>query len=289
MPRAKGVFCLEGAWYPNLKYNRSVRHMLELLSACEGARHIYKDCATMEELRFYLENWSQKRYRDYPILYLAFHGKPAILQVGKVHLSLDDVAALLEGKCARRIIHFGTCGTLDCHRRDIERFLKRTQAVAVCGFRGDIDWLKSTAFDLLMFEILQNYEISRRGMPAFYREVRRCYARLCTELGFRLEYLSNGQVRRAEPHAVNGNGRAHTNGNGRAHSNGNGNGKVPGVTLTTAGRLIQRPRATVFVPGTHRQLEPISTSARVQARSKRCRTSAASAAAPRARRHSARP
>lgn len=190
--RAKGIFCLEGAWYPNLKYRQSVRHMLELLSNSEGAKHIYKDCATLEELRFYMENWSQKRYRDHPILYLAFHGKPNILQVGRVQLTLDHVAGLLEGKCARRIIHFGTCGTLDCNRRYITHFLRRTRAVAVCGFRGDIDWLKSTAFDLLMFEILQNYEISLRGIPAFYNEVRRSYRRLCVELGFRLEYLHNG-------------------------------------------------------------------------------------------------
>jgi hypothetical protein len=164
--------------------------MLELLSASEGPKHIYRDCATLEEFRFYLASWTQKRYRDHPILYLAFHGRENILEIGKSELSLDDIGGLLENKCARRIIHFGTCGTLDCNRRNITRFLKRTQAVAVCGFRGDIDWLKSVAFDLLMFEILQYYEISLRGIPAFHTEVRRSYRRLCVELGFRLESLA---------------------------------------------------------------------------------------------------
>ena len=189
--RAKGIFCLEGAWYPNLKYRQSVRHMLELLSSSEGTKHIYKGCATLEELQFYLTSWAQKRYRDHPILYLAFHGKPKALKVGRLEIGLDQIADLLEGRCGRRIIHFGACGTLDTNRRSITRFLQRTRAVAVCGFRGDIDWLKSMAFDLLMFDVLQHYEISLRGVPAFYNEMRRAYRHLCAELGFRLEYLNN--------------------------------------------------------------------------------------------------
>ena len=60
--------------------------------------------------------------------------------------------------------------------------------MAVCGFLKELDWLKSTAFDLLLFEIIQRYEISLRGIPAFYREVKRSYPQLQKELGFRLVY-----------------------------------------------------------------------------------------------------
>jgi hypothetical protein len=189
--KSKGVFCLEGAWDPDLKSKQSVRYMLQLLSAVEGLSHIYRDVATLEELRFYLQRWGQKRYKDHPILYLAFHGQPQTVLVGKQSISLDEIAALLAGRCEKRIIHFGTCGTLATDRRNISRFLRRTGAVAVCGFLGDIDWLKSTAFDLLLFEIIQRYEISLRGIPAFHREVKRSYPQLYRELGFRLVYLEN--------------------------------------------------------------------------------------------------
>ncbi len=189
--KSKGVFCLEGAWNPDLKSKQSVRYMLQLLSAVEGLKHIHKDVATPEEFQFYLKRWRQKLYRDHPILYLALHGRPQTVLLGKQPVSLDEIADLLEGRCERRIIHFGTCGTLATDRRNIQRFLRRTRAVAVCGFRENIDWLKSTAFDLLLFDIIQRYEISLRGIPAFHREVKRSYTRLCRELGFRLVHLED--------------------------------------------------------------------------------------------------
>ena len=191
--KPKGVFCLEGAWDADLKSKQSVRYMLQLLSAVEGLNYIHKDVATLEELQFYLKRWRLKRYDDHPILYLAFHGRPQTVLLGTRSLSLDDIADLLEDRCEKRIIHFGTCGTLATDRRNIKRFLRRTRAEAACGFRKNIDWLKSSAFDLLLFEIIQRYEFSRRGIPAFYREVKRSYPRLCKELGFRLVYLEDSR------------------------------------------------------------------------------------------------
>lgn len=80
----KGVFCLEADWSTNLKRSSSVEPILELLDQQETAKvpHIHRDVATPEELKFFLDKWSQKRYRSHPILYLAFHGDPGRIFLG---------------------------------------------------------------------------------------------------------------------------------------------------------------------------------------------------------------
>ena len=71
-------------------------------------------------------------------------------------LTLDDLGARLGGRCKGRVIHFGSCGTAAAHGRDLKKFLARTEALAVCGYREDIHWLESAAFDMLVLGRLQD-------------------------------------------------------------------------------------------------------------------------------------
>jgi len=56
--------------------------------------------------------------------------------------------------------------TFDVARRHLRRFLQRTEALAILGYKNDVDWLKSTAFELLMLSEIQENEFSGRGIDA---------------------------------------------------------------------------------------------------------------------------
>ena len=56
----------------------------------------------------------QKAYSNYGIIYLAFHGEPGLIYVGKrKKLAIEGIAEIIEDKAHDKIIHFGNCSTLD--------------------------------------------------------------------------------------------------------------------------------------------------------------------------------
>ena len=168
----KGIFCIEGLWDKDLRRKSTVRPILELLHNNEDIPFIYRDCATVEELEFYAKQWTLKRYRSFPILYLAFHGESNAIYVGDKPYSLDELGEKFEGRCHNSIIVFGSCSTLDMRRSRLSKFLDRTGALAVCGYRSDVEWLTATAFELLMLSAMQGNEFSGRGIAAIEKKIR---------------------------------------------------------------------------------------------------------------------
>jgi hypothetical protein len=169
--KQKGIFCLEGLWDTDLRKTSTVRPILELLRANCDIEYIYRDCATREEFEFYIKKWSQKTYNAYPVLYLAFHGEEFGLRIGSYPYDLDDLANLLEKKCYHRIIIFGSCSTLRVDKRHLKRFLRKTEALAICGYRTDIDWMRSAAFELLLLSEIKENKFDGRGIKAIERKV----------------------------------------------------------------------------------------------------------------------
>lgn len=186
--KTKGIFCLEGIWDSDLSQPSTVSPILELLRLNMKIPYIHKDFATEEELEYYLKKWVQKRYSKYPILYLACHGKKSALQLDRSTYGLDQIADHLEGQCRNRIIVFASCCTLGVDKRHIKRFLKRTGALAVCGYKFYVDWLKSTAFELLLLSAMQDNEFSGRGIRAIEERVH-SISRLFKGIDFRLEHI----------------------------------------------------------------------------------------------------
>ena len=171
----KGIFCLEGDWW-GVKDRTSIEPTLRLLETADPLKvpYFHHDVGTIEEFRFYLRKWTGRQFDDYPILYLAFHGEPGGIAVGEGRnktVKLDYLAELLEGACRGRVIHFGSCSTLDVHGHELNSFLRRTGACAVFGFRTDLDWLPSAAFDLLVLGYLQEVSFTRAGMGKFQRRL----------------------------------------------------------------------------------------------------------------------
>ena len=137
------------------------------VAAAAGRRNApyrHYDVGTCEEFDFYLKKWRGTTFNDFPILYLSFHGAPGELHVGEGRdksLSLEDLAERLDGGCRGRVVHLGSCGTVDVHGRELKKFLSRTGALAVCGFRENVNWLESAAFDMLVLGRLQGASFQR--------------------------------------------------------------------------------------------------------------------------------
>jgi len=189
--RSKGVFCLEGDWDKDLRYRATVGPVLELLdrSGFPSVPHIRRDIGTLAEFEYYLGKWTQRRYAAYPILYLGFHGGPGILKVGDQRSGPVTLAWLEEqlgGACKGRVIHFGSCGTLATHGNRLRSFLQRTGALAICGYKQDVDWMLSAAFELILIYQFQFNALTRAGMGAVSRRVRSTAGRLARELQFRM-------------------------------------------------------------------------------------------------------
>ena len=186
----KGIFCIEGLWNSDLKKKSSTRPILELLSVNTETPYIHRDCATNEELEYYLNTWIQEEYSDYPILYLAFHGTEAEISSGNCKYSLEQLAGKLEGKCQKRLIMLGSCSVLNIDKRYLKNFLNRTKAFAICGYKIDVDWMKSTAFELLLLHTLQENVFDGRGLPAIIEKTN-LLSNSFKELNFRIVTIAD--------------------------------------------------------------------------------------------------
>lgn len=187
--RGAHVFCVEGSWEADLRLNLSMRAVLDLLSSHSRVRYVYRTCLTKGELLRCVDKWVQKRYESYRILYLGFHGQPGEILTDEGAVTLDELAERLGGRARNRVIYFGSCESLRMDRRHLDRFLKTSGALAVCGFEKNVGWLKSAAFDVLLLDAFQGRHFSGRGMRNFEKYVRSTTGRLTRELGFRLVYL----------------------------------------------------------------------------------------------------
>lgn len=165
--QTKGIFCLEGIWYGD-KDKTSVEPVLRFLETMDALKvpYVHRGVATRGEFDFHLQKWKQSSFKNYPILYLGFHGNPEEIGIGEGQdaLRLDQLGEMLEGACEGRLIHFGSCSTLDVHGNKLNGFLRQTGALAICGYKTEVDWLAATAFDLLLLGFLQEISFTRHGI-----------------------------------------------------------------------------------------------------------------------------
>ena len=186
----KGIYCLECHWFGH-RDRTSVQPILHLLQTMYGLRvpYLYDRTATREEFYYHLKKW--KIYRSYPILYLGFHGESEAIRIGEGNglVTLDDLEEKLKDSCNRRIIHFGSCSTLDIHGNRLNRFLKRTGALAVCGYRTEVDWLESAAMDLLVLGLFQQVADRVTSIEKLERLLETSAPGLQETLGFRIKTM----------------------------------------------------------------------------------------------------
>ena len=184
-----GIFCLEGDWDDDLRIPTTMQPVFDLLAKSQNppVPSIRRNVSTEDGLRYYLRKWIQRKYRDFPLLYLGFHGEPGGIYIsGRQAITLDWLEDCLHGNCHRRVIHFGSCSTMMEHGRRLNRFLSRTGALAVCGYRTDVDWMLTAAFEVILLSGFQLHGFTRAGMRAAQRRVVREAGNLARDLRFRM-------------------------------------------------------------------------------------------------------
>ena len=179
MKLAKRIYCIEGHWnYGKRETEPSVEPMLKLLSDMGEWDYARRDCATREEMEYWIQHeWS--RCRPGSILYIASHGRRGEISLSDDHdLSLSDVAAVA-GNCKGRMVHFGGCKVLSGKEDDARQFMERTGAVVVSGYRNvvgwtNVKWRPAIALELILFSTVSGYDLSDgrsvRGLLESVRE-----------------------------------------------------------------------------------------------------------------------
>jgi hypothetical protein len=174
-----GIFCLEGDWERDLRLSYSVEPALQLLQSLDIATYIHRDVATRDQLWHYLTEWTKRRYDNYAVLYLAFHGDTGKVALGRDSVTLDELADHLEGRCRGRVLHFATCLTVAVDDEELKDFVRRLDATAVTGYAREIDWVDSATFEVLMLDEL----VRGRRTDAFARALHRDHGQMAKRLG----------------------------------------------------------------------------------------------------------
>lgn len=181
----KSIYCLEGDWQKDLRKQSSIYASLVFLEKNCDIKHIHKHCGTKESLFYYLNKWKLKKYSNYSICYLAFHGFEGEIIVGKDNVTLEEISEVLKDSCKDKIIFFGSCLVLQADNSRINDFLKKTGALCVCGYKVSVDFLQSSVFEMLVLDLFQQY----KDITKVQRDIGIYYAALAKELEFKIHTL----------------------------------------------------------------------------------------------------
>lgn len=190
-----GVFCLEGEWDSDLRKHESVLPILELLERLGSIKAIHRDVATNVEAARYLQKFAQRRYDPYGVLYLAAHGdKGRIFWSRDQAMSLDDLGSILAQGRSGYYLYLGSCLTL-FDTRHVERLVAMSGAQAVLGYRTEVDWIESAAFDVILLSWMANHA----GRPGtLFSQLMKRHGQLAKHLKFVV--ATKDGVHRAQDH-----------------------------------------------------------------------------------------
>jgi hypothetical protein len=181
----KNVFCIEGYWTNNLKSRTSIKSALDFLESNSQIKYIHRSAATIDQVDYLMKESLLQSYKEYSIIYLASHGYPGEIKFGKRKIiTMEEIAEMIEGKANDKIIHFGSCSTLNVPGKRIRRFLDKTGALAVSGYTREIDFVPSTFLDILYFQLCQEY----RKIPLIHKDLKNYYGKVANKIGFKMIY-----------------------------------------------------------------------------------------------------
>ncbi len=188
----KGIYCLEGTW-DGMKSKTTVEPALSVLEKNNFLQVPYLrfHVATQGEFEFHLDKWVQPCFKNYPILYLSFHGAKGKIYLGdtKTEINFQKLGELLEDKCEKRVIHFGSCSTLKVGDSVLNDFQAKTGALALLGYEANVDWMYSFAFEVLLLSQIQyNAFYGKNSMKSLDERLSKIAASLRETLKFRMHY-----------------------------------------------------------------------------------------------------
>lgn len=179
------IFCLEGEWHSNdLRNQSTVETYLRFLKETFGIEYLFRKVNSRESFFKYLEQlgrYSKGRYKDYSIIYFAFHGdKKELFLDGTDSVEINELTKIKHTPLKSRIIHFGSCRTLKMSFADLEEFWEDSKANAVSGFSKNIDFMEASLFDIAYL-----YKLSTMPQKGrVFNHINKKFKRLSNDLGF---------------------------------------------------------------------------------------------------------
>lgn len=141
MKLEKRIYCIEGHWGSDKReVEPSVEPMLQLLHGLGQWEYARRDCATVEELVYFLDaEWCRCQYGS--ILYVATHGAPGEIHLSTKHaVTLEQLAVHLSDFCGDCLVHFGGCEVLNVPNSCLKDFMEETGAMGVSGYTVEAGW-----------------------------------------------------------------------------------------------------------------------------------------------------
>lgn len=165
------IYCIEGQWnWGKRAVEPSVEPILQTLRKMGQWDYARRDCATPQELEFWIEHEWNTRCKPGSILYIASHGEKGRIWLTNEKnyndnnfVSLDQLAGKLD--CSGCLVHFGGCEIASEGQEDkIGEFMESTKASYVTGYSAVGGWTDTTlppalALELMLFSSISTKEI----------------------------------------------------------------------------------------------------------------------------------
>lgn len=156
------IYCIEGHWDWGTGKEPSVEPALEMLSGLNLWAYVRRDCATYEEMKYWIETeWYQ--CSEESILYFATHGAPEQISLSQNHgVHMDQIATLAD--CTNCWVHFGGCSVLSGAEAKVKDFMSKSKATVVSGYTVDTGWASITyppavALELMLFSSAADMDV----------------------------------------------------------------------------------------------------------------------------------
>ena len=72
------IYCIEGNWNTNPRSKQSILPILDILYHSCGTKYIYNKVSTKAEFLEALRRYTFRKYANYGVLTLEFHGLPGV-------------------------------------------------------------------------------------------------------------------------------------------------------------------------------------------------------------------
>ena len=162
MKLQKRIYCIEGHWnYGNEEVEPSVEPVLQTLQNMELWNYARRDCATVDEFKFWLEHeWTMCDAGS--IFYLASHGSTGCISLAdQASVDIGELAGWMLDACKDKWVHFGCCSIFSGKggEKAVRGFMKSTGAACVSGYTRNVGWLNmldktyppASALELMLF------------------------------------------------------------------------------------------------------------------------------------------
>lgn len=183
----RGMLCLEGEWGEDLTDHRTVQPLVAYVASISDCDYLHRRVQNTAGLLDLVDRWCQdEALTTYGILYIAAHGGAGSVCLGsysdpETDVTLDQLEGVIDGRGAGGIIYLGACSVVR-QEEDVRHFVSRTGLSAVAGYTADVDFVLSSAVDLIALNALSQYAAAGWAR----RHIEKQVPHLVERLGFRI-------------------------------------------------------------------------------------------------------